>query len=56
MTYNNKKYSIKLDGKSLGGGTLERRNGRIGLTTSLSSVAFTGLDVTASGKRQTVLP
>ena len=51
-----KTYRIKLDGKALGGGTLERRNGRLGLTTSLSAAAFTGLDVTASGKRQTVLP
>ena len=51
-----KTYSIKLDGKSLGGGRLERHGGRIGLTTSLSSAAFTGLDLTTSGKRQTVLP
>jgi hypothetical protein len=51
-----KTYRIKLDGKTLGGGTLERRGGRIGLTTSLSAAAFTGLDVTASGKHQTVLP
>jgi hypothetical protein len=56
ITSGEKKYSIKLDGKNLGGGTLERLGGRLGLTTSLSSAAFTGLDVTAVGKRQTVLP
>ena len=49
-------YSVKLDGKILGSAKLERRSGRIGLTTSLSSAAFTGLDVTISGKRETVLP
>ena len=56
VTSNGKTYSIKLDGKALGGGKLERQGGRLGLTTSLSAAAFTGLDVTSSGKRQTVLP
>jgi hypothetical protein len=56
VTLSGKTYRIKLDGKSLGGGTLERQGGRLGLTTSLSVAAFTGLDLTVSGKRQTVLP
>jgi hypothetical protein len=49
-------YTVKLDGKTLGTGKLERQNGRIGLTTSQSAAAFTGLELTESGKRKVVLP
>jgi hypothetical protein len=49
-------YTVKLDGQTLGTGKLERQNGRIGLTTSQSAAAFTGLELTESGKRKVVLP